>query len=65
MVSNAGIQIISPVDQLAFSDWKKLISIHLDGAFLTTRAALKHMYASGKGGVSFIWARYTPKKLLS
>ncbi|KTD13662.1 3-hydroxybutyrate dehydrogenase [Legionella gratiana] len=50
MVSNAGIQIISPVDQFAFSDWKKLLSIHLDGAFLTTRAALKHMYASGKGG---------------
>ncbi|KTD57987.1 3-hydroxybutyrate dehydrogenase [Legionella sainthelensi] len=50
LVSNAGIQIISPIDQLAFSDWKKLISIHLDGAFLTTRAALKHMYASGKGG---------------
>lgn len=50
MVSNAGIQIISPVEQLAFSDWKKLISIQLDGAFLTTRAALKHMYASGKGG---------------
>lgn len=49
MVSNAGIQIIQPVDQLAFSDWKKLLSIQLDGAFLTTKAALKHMYA-GKGG---------------
>jgi 3-hydroxybutyrate dehydrogenase len=50
LVSNAGIQIIDPIDQLAYSDWKKLLSIHLDGAFLTTRAALKHMYASGKGG---------------
>lgn len=50
LVSNAGIQIIDSVDQLAFSDWKKLLSIHLDGAFLTTRAALKHMYASGTGG---------------
>ncbi len=50
LVSNAGIQIISPIDELAYSDWKKLLSIHLDGAFLTTRAALKHMYASGKGG---------------
>jgi 3-hydroxybutyrate dehydrogenase len=50
LVSNAGIQIIAAVDKLAFSDWKKLLAIHLDGAFLTTRAALKHMYAAGKGG---------------
>ena len=49
LVSNAGIQIIEAVDKLAFSDWKKLLAIHLDGAFLTTKAALKHMYA-GKGG---------------
>ncbi|MFT4060098.1 MAG: 3-hydroxybutyrate dehydrogenase [Legionella sp.] len=50
LVSNAGIQIIDPIDQLAFSDWKKLLSIQLDGAFLTTRAALRQMYKSGKGG---------------
>ena len=50
LVSNAGIQIIDSVDKLAFSDWKKMLAIHLDGAFLTTRAALKHMYAAGKGG---------------
>lgn len=50
LVSNAGIQIIAAVDQLPYSDWKKLLSIHLDGAFLTTRAALKHMYAAGNGG---------------
>lgn len=50
LVSNAGIQIINPLDKLSFSDWKKLLSIHLDGAFLTTRAALKHMYAGKKGG---------------
>ncbi|MBI2786006.1 MAG: 3-hydroxybutyrate dehydrogenase [Legionella longbeachae] len=50
LVSNAGIQIIAPIDELAYADWKKLLSIHLDGAFLTTRAAIKHMYASGRGG---------------
>lgn len=50
LVSNAGIQIIQSVDQLAFSDWKKMLAIQLDGAFLTTRASLKHMYAAGKGG---------------
>ncbi|MFA5959240.1 MAG: 3-hydroxybutyrate dehydrogenase [Tatlockia sp.] len=50
LVSNAGIQIIDPIDKLAYSDWKKLLSIHLDGAFLTTKACLKHMYAANKGG---------------
>lgn len=50
LLSNAGIQIIESVDKLAFTDWKMMMAIHLDGAFLTTRAALKHMYGSGKGG---------------
>lgn len=50
LVSNAGIQHIDPVDQLSFQDWKKLLSIHLDGAFLTTRACIRSMYRSGKGG---------------
>jgi 3-hydroxybutyrate dehydrogenase len=50
LVSNAGIQIISPLELLPYASWKKLLAIHLDGAFLTTRACLKVMYASNKGG---------------
>lgn len=50
LVSNAGIQIIHPVEEFSFADWKKMLAIHLDGAFLTTRACLKHMYAQGRGG---------------
>ncbi|MGE0743619.1 MAG: 3-hydroxybutyrate dehydrogenase [Rhodospirillales bacterium] len=50
LVSNAGIQIVAPVDQFAFDKWKLLLAIHLDGAFLTTRAALRRMYAQGRGG---------------
>jgi len=50
LVSNAGIQIVAPVDQLSYADWKKLMAIHVDGAFLTTRACLRHMYARGGGG---------------
>ncbi len=49
-MSNAGIQIVYPIEEFPFADWKKLLSIHLDGAFLTTQAAIKHMYAAGKGG---------------
>jgi len=50
LVSNAGIQIVNPIENFAYADWKKLMAIHVDGAFLTTRAAVKHMYAAGKGG---------------
>ena len=50
LVSNAGIQIVEPLDQFKFADWKKLLAIHLDGAFLTTRAALRQMYKQGTGG---------------
>ncbi|HVZ45705.1 MAG TPA: 3-hydroxybutyrate dehydrogenase [Ramlibacter sp.] len=50
LVSNAGIQIVHPVEDFTFAEWKKMLAIHLDGAFLTTRACLKHMYAQGRGG---------------
>ena len=50
LISNAGIQIIHPVEEFEFADWKKMLAIHLDGAFLTTKACLKHMYAQGRGG---------------
>lgn len=54
LVSNAGIQIVSPVQSFAFADWKKMLAIHLDGAFLTTRACLKHMYAQNSGCVIYM-----------
>ncbi|NHZ77918.1 3-hydroxybutyrate dehydrogenase [Massilia sp. CCM 8695] len=50
LVSNAGIQIVAPLQDFAFADWKKMLAIHLDGAFLSTRACLKVMYAQGRGG---------------
>lgn len=50
LVSNAGIQIVAPLDEFEFAKWKKLLAIHLDGAFLTTRAALRQMYKQGTGG---------------
>ena len=50
LVSNAGIQIVHPIEEFGYSEWKKLLAIHVDGAFLTTRACLPHMYRSGRGG---------------
>jgi len=53
-VANAGIQHIDPVHKLAYADWRRVINVHLDGAFLVTRAALKQMYASGGGTMLYM-----------
>lgn len=50
LVSNAGIQIVHPIEEFSYAEWKKMLAIHLDGAFLTTKACLPHMYKSGRGG---------------
>ena len=50
LVSNAGIQIISPIVDFKYEDWKKLVAIHLDGSFLTTRAVMRAMIKQGRGG---------------
>jgi 3-hydroxybutyrate dehydrogenase len=50
LVSNAGIQIVAPIEDFDFAKWKRMLAIHLDGAFLTTRSALKQMYKQGTGG---------------
>ena len=53
-LANAGIQHIDPLHKLAFADWRKVMNVHLDGAFLVTRAALKQMYASGGGTMLYM-----------
>lgn len=54
LVSNAGIQIVAPLDEFAFADWRRLMAVHLDGAFLTTRACLREMYARRGGAIIYI-----------
>jgi len=54
LVSNAGIQIVNKIEDYAFSDWKKMLSIHLDGAFLTTKACIPHMKAQKGGAIIYM-----------
>ncbi|HUA52502.1 MAG TPA: 3-hydroxybutyrate dehydrogenase [Candidatus Sulfotelmatobacter sp.] len=54
LVSNAGIQIVSPVVEFEFAKWKTMLAVHLDGAFLTTRAALRQMYKQKAGTVIYM-----------
>src|SRR5258706_10232277 len=54
LVSNAGVQIVHPVEEFPFSEGKKMLAIHLDGAFLTTKACLPHMYKQKSGSIIFM-----------
>ena len=49
LVSNAGIQIVHPMEDFPFAEWKKMLAIHLDGAFLTTKACVRHFYPQKSG----------------
>jgi 3-hydroxybutyrate dehydrogenase len=64
LISNAGIQIVHPLETFPFDEWKSLLAVHLDGAFLTTKACLPHMYGSRRGG-SIIYIGSVHSKLAS
>jgi 3-hydroxybutyrate dehydrogenase len=53
-LANAGVQHIDPLHKLAFADWRRVLSVHLDGAFLITRAALRQMYAGNGGSMLYM-----------
>jgi len=54
LVSNAGIQIVKSLVDFSYNEWKRMLAIHLDGAFLTTRACLKHMYKANYGRIIYM-----------
>jgi 3-hydroxybutyrate dehydrogenase len=54
LVSNAGIQIVHKIEDFPFEDWKKMLAIHLDGAFLTTKACIPLMKKNGGGAIIYM-----------
>jgi 3-hydroxybutyrate dehydrogenase len=54
LVSNAGVQIVHRTEAFPFADWKRMLAIHLDGAFLTSKACLPHMYKQKSGSIIFM-----------
>ncbi len=54
LVSNAGIQIVKRIEEFSLAEWKRMLSIHLDGAFLTTKACLRHMYQARRGSIIYM-----------
>ena len=54
LVANAGLQIVHPIEEFSLEDWNKVVSVNLNGAFLTARACVKHMYPAKRGSLIFI-----------
>lgn len=53
-VVNAGIGAGGPIASLSLADWRRVMSVNLDGAFLTLRAAMQAM--AGRGGAVVLTA---------
>ena len=62
LVSNAGIQIVHPLEEFPYAEWKKMLAIHLDGAFLTTAPACSTCTSRAAAAASSTWARCTPRR---
>ncbi|MCB1740631.1 MAG: 3-hydroxybutyrate dehydrogenase [Gammaproteobacteria bacterium] len=54
LVSNAGIQIVHELQDFPYEEWKRLLAIHLDGAFLTSKACIPHLYRNRGGSIIFM-----------
>jgi NAD(P)-dependent dehydrogenase (short-subunit alcohol dehydrogenase family) len=55
-VVNAGIGAGSTVADTSFEDWREVMRVNLDGAFLTLQAALKAIRSTGTGGAIVLTA---------
>jgi NAD(P)-dependent dehydrogenase (short-subunit alcohol dehydrogenase family) len=56
---NAGVAGIGEVDNLDFAEWRRIMAINLDGAFLTLRAAIRAMKASSGPRAAVLTASIT------
>jgi NAD(P)-dependent dehydrogenase (short-subunit alcohol dehydrogenase family) len=54
VVSNAGIFNSAPFEELSHDDWRRMLSVHLDGGFYLSQPAYREMKAAGYGRFVFI-----------
>ena len=55
-VVNAGIGAGGTIEELGFADWRRVMAINLDGAFLTLQAAMRAIRSGGTGGAIVLTA---------
>ena len=51
VVSNAGLRRQTPFLEMSLAEWREILSVALDGAFILCRAAVPHMLGRGGGAI--------------
>lgn len=51
MVCNAGIIAVTPIVDMDYDEWRRVMDVNVNGVFLGSRAAARQMIAQGRGGV--------------
>lgn len=51
LFANAGVAAATPYVETTLADWQRVLRTNLDGSFLTTRAAARHMIERGRGSI--------------
>jgi len=53
---NAGIGAGGTIEEMSFAEWRNVLSINLDGVFLTLQAAMRAIRSAGQGGAIVLTA---------
>jgi 3-oxoacyl-[acyl-carrier protein] reductase len=51
LVNNAGTRADTPFTEISFEEWRAVLSVILDGAFLCTKACVPHLITAGGGSI--------------
>ncbi|MEK1886199.1 MAG: SDR family oxidoreductase [Phyllobacterium sp.] len=51
LINNAAVRREAPIETLSFADWREVMSVTLDGAFLMSRAAIPYLCSSECGSI--------------
>ena len=51
LINNAAVRYETPFSSMKFEEWRQVLAIVLDGAFLCARSALPHMISAGGGTI--------------
>ena len=51
LVNNAAVRREAPIDQIGLQEWREIIGIVLDGAFICVKACLPHLRSAGSGAI--------------
>src|SRR4029079_5089029 len=51
LVNNAAARAETPLTEMTFAQWRHVLAVSLDGAFICLKACMPHLKASGSGAV--------------